>query len=256
MYKKEFKKETSWTQVGKWYSGIVCEKGHYYHQEVIIPGVLRLLNLNKTARLLDLGCGQGILARAIPADVNYLGIDLAANLVDEARKMDQNRNHSYAVADVSKDLPIKFSGFSHAAIVLALQNIKHPFKAVKNAAMHLNKGGRLVIVLNHPSFRIPKHADWEVDRVRKIQYRKIESYMTPLEIPIDSSPFDKNDNVKTWSFHYPLSAYTEMLFDNGFLIEKIEEWVSPKKSEGGMAEVEDKARKEFPLFMTIVARKV
>jgi hypothetical protein len=44
-----------------------------------------------------------------------------------------------------------------------------------------------------------------------------------------------------------------MLHDNGFVIEKIEEWVSDKKSEGGMAAVEDKARAEFPLFMTIVA---
>jgi hypothetical protein len=46
-----------------------------------------------------------------------------------------------------------------------------------------------------------------------------------------------------------------MLIDNGFLIERIEEWVSPKKSEGGMAKVEDSARAEFPLFMAIVARK-
>jgi ubiquinone/menaquinone biosynthesis C-methylase UbiE len=255
MLKKEFKKETSWTQVGKWYNGIVGEKGHFYHQEVIIPHVLRLLNLNRTSRLLDLGCGQGILARAIPSEVNYLGIDLAANLVDEARKLDQNRNHSYAVADVTKDLPIKFSGFSQIAIILALQNIKHPFKVIKNCATHLNKGGKLVIVLNHPSFRIPKHSDWLVDKNTMTQYRKNDIYMSPLEIPIDSSPFDKNDNVKTWSFHYPLSAYSEMLFDNGFVIEKIEEWVSPKKSEGGMAEVEDKARKEFPLFMAIVASK-
>lgn len=255
MLKKGYKKRTAWTQVGGWYNKIVGEKGHYYHQEVILPGVLRLLGLNKTSRLLDLGCGQGILARAIPAEINYLGIDLAANLIDEARKMDNNRHHSYAVADVSGDLPIKFSGFSHAAVILALQNIKHPFRVIKNAAIHLNKGGRLVIVLNHPSFRIPKHTEWEVDRIKKIQYRKIDGYMTPREIPIDSSPFDKNNNVQTWSFHYPLSAYSEMLFDNGFLIEKIEEWVSPKKSEGGMAEIEDRARKEFPLFMTIVAYK-
>ena len=112
-----------------------------------------------------------------------------------------------------------------------------------------------MLILNHPSFRIPKHADWEVDRVKKIQYRKVECYMSPLEIPIESSPFDRINNVSTTSFHYPLSAYSEMLFDNGFVIEKIEEWVSPKKSEGGMAEVEDKARKEFPLFMAIVASK-
>ena len=80
--------------------------------------------------------------------------------------------------------------------------------------------------------------------------------MSHLEIEIDSSPFAEKNNLKTWSFHYPISAYSEMLFDNGFTIEKIEEWVSDKKSEGGMAAVEDRARKEFPLFMAIVAKKI
>ena len=246
---------TSWDKVGDWYKETVGEKGHYYHEQVILPNVIRLLKLNPTAKLLDLGCGQGVLARAIPKEVAYLGLDLSPNLIEEARKLDQNPIHKYGVADICKELPIKFSGFSHAAIILALQNVAHPFKVFKNLAVHLNKGGKLVLILNHPSFRIPKHADWEVDRVKKIQYRKVECYMSPLEIPIESSPFDRINNVSTTSFHYPLSAYSEMLFDNGFVIEKIEEWVSPKKSEGGMAEVEDKARKEFPLFMAIVASK-
>jgi len=246
-------KNTSWDNVSQWYNGIVGEKGHYYHENVILPNVLRLLKLNPSAKLLDLGCGQGILARAIDQNVNYLGIDLAVNLIEEARRLDTNKNHSYAVADVSGNLPIKFSGFSHATIVLALQNIKHPFKVIKNCAMHLNKGGKLVIVLNHPAFRIPKHADWKV--IDNVQFRIEDNYMSHLEIPIDSSPFDNKNNMKTWSYHYPLSAYSEMLLDNGFVIEKIEEWISPKKSEGSMAKIEDKARMEFPLFLTIVAYK-
>jgi hypothetical protein len=40
------------------------------------------------------------------------------------------------------------------------------------------------------------------------------------------------------------------------VIEKIEEWVSDKKSEGGKAAMEDKARAEFPLFMAIAAKKI
>jgi hypothetical protein len=158
------------------------------------------------------------------------------------------------VTDVSKDLPILNSGFSQAAVVLGLQNIKHPFNVIKNAAKHLRSNGRLVLVINHPSFRIPKHTDWMVND--KIQYRITDNYMSHLEIPIDSSPFDDKNNVKTWSFHYPLSAYSEMIFDNGLVIEKIEEWVAPKKLEGPMAAMEDKARNEFPLFMAIVAKKI
>ena len=74
------------------------------------------------------------------------------------------------------------------------------------------------------------------------------------EIPIVAHP-GKKESEETWSFHYPLSAYSEMLFDNGFCIEKIEEWISDKKSTGSKAKMEDRARKEFPLFMAIIARK-
>jgi hypothetical protein len=36
----------------------------------------------------------------------------------------------------------------------------------------------------------------------------------------------------------------------------MEEWCSDKKSEGAAARMEDRARKEFPLFLTILASKV
>jgi len=249
-------KDTSWGKVSKWYNKTVGEKGSFFHQELILPNSLRLLNLSPTDRILDLGCGQGVLARTIPNVKVYLGIDLSAELIEEARKMDTNPTHKYAVSDVSKTLPIRTGGFSKAAVILALQNIKNQFGVIKNIANFLAKDGELLIVLNHPAFRVPKHADWGVDRARKIQYRHVDSYMSTLEIGIDSSPFDHKNNQKTWSYHHPISAYSEMLLDNGMFIKKIEEWVSPKKSEGGLAEIEDKARREFPMFMAILAKKV
>jgi len=138
---------------------------------------------------------------------------------------------------------------------LALQNIKKPFGVIRNFSKHLKKDGLLIIVLNHPIFRIPRHSSWGEDLNNKIQYRRIDDYMTPQEIPIVAHP-GKKESENTWSFHYPLSAYSEMLFDNGFCIEKIEEWISDKKSTGSKAKMEDKARKEFPLFMAIIARKI
>lgn len=183
-----------------------------------------------------------------------MGLDTARNFIEEAIRLDKNPKHKYFVTDVSREIKLN-SVFSHATIVLALQNIKHAFRVIRNANNLLEKGGRLFIILNHPAFRVPQHSDWGVDSKKGVQYRKIDTYMSPLEIPIESSPFDKKNNQLTYSYHYPLSAYCEMLSDNGFVIEVIEEWVSDKKSEGGMAKIEDKARAEIPLFMAIVAGK-
>ena len=245
---------SSWNKVSNWYNKAVGDEGHYYHQHIIMPNLKRILKLKENESLLDLACGQGVLERNFDKNIEYIGIDLANNLIREAIDRKTNPNHRFLVADVSKDLPVTKTNFDNGAVILALQNIKKPFGVIRNFAKHLKKGGRLVIVLNHPIFRIPKHSSWENDLENKIQYRRIDDYMTPQEIPIVAHP-GKKESENTWSFHYPLSTYSEMLFDNGFCIENIEEWVSDKKSTGSNAKVEDRARKEFPLFMTIIARK-
>ncbi|MDD4135644.1 MAG: class I SAM-dependent methyltransferase [Candidatus Shapirobacteria bacterium] len=246
---------SSWQKVSKWYNKAVGDEGHYYHQHIIMPNLKRLLKLKEKESLLDLACGQGVLERNLDKNIEYMGIDLAGNLIREANEKKINLNHKFLVADASKDLPINKIDFDAGAIVLALQNIKKPFGVIRNFARHLKKGGQLVIVLNHPMFRIPRHSSWGEDLDNKIQYRRIDDYMTPQEIPIVAHP-GKKESENTWSFHYPLSAYSEMLFDNGFCIEKIEEWTSDKKSTGSRAKMEDKARNEFPLFMAIIARKI
>jgi ubiquinone/menaquinone biosynthesis C-methylase UbiE len=245
--------DSSWQKVSKWYNKSVGGEGHYYHRKIIMPNLRRILKNKKS--VLDLACGQGVLERNLDERIEYAGVDLAKNLIREASDKKINRNHKFYVADVSKDLTIEKRDFDAGAIILALQNIKKPFGVIKNFSKYVKKGGLLVIVLNHPIFRIPQHSSWGTDLENKIQYRRIDDYMTPLEIPIKAHP-GKKSTEETVSFHYPLSTYSEMLLNNGFMIEKIEEWVSDKKSTGSKAKMEDKARREFPLFMAIIARKV
>jgi len=246
------KTKTSWNQVGDWYNKIVGTEGHYYHDKIILPNVIRLMKLKEKESVLDLGCGQGVFSRAISKEINYTGVDIAPGLIEEAKGLETSSNHRFVVGDIEGKLETR-ERFDWATIILAIQNVKSPFKVFKNAFNLLKDSGQLLIVLNHPAFRIPKNSDWLVQNNK--QYRIVETYLTPLEIPIESSPYNKKNNQKTFSFHYPLSAYVEMLTDNGFLITAMEEWSSDKKSTGPMATIEDNARKEIPLFLTIVARK-
>ena len=244
----------SWQKVAPWYNRLTNEgQGHYYHQHVVIPGVLNLLGLSPSSTLLDLACGNGVLAKAIPENAGYLGVDNAPSLINEAKRTDRNPNHKYLIADVTRPLTIP-TDFTHAAVVLAIQNIENPTKLLQNVSQHLIKNGVFVLVLNHPAYRIPRQSSWGIDEGRKIQYRRIDKYMSPMQIPININPSDRNSPV-TMSYHHPISDYSKMLKEAGFVIDLIEEWTSDKESEGRAAKMENRSRSEIPLFMALRCRR-
>lgn len=244
--------DTSWKGVGKWYDQIVSKEGHYYHQEVIFPELKKWLTFQKGSALLDLGCGQGVLARQLPKDLLYYGLDLAPSLIEKAKKHSPSKQ--FFVRDVSKPLKIDKTDFSHATFILSLQNMENPRSALKEATSHLRTGGKLILILNHPCFRIPRQSHWDISPEKKLQSRKIDRYMTPMEIPIDMKPGEKK-GPQTLSFHFPLSQICQFLFDAGLHITRLEEWCSNKESTGKWAKMENRARKEFPLFLAIESLK-
>ncbi len=243
---------TSWESSEKWYNECVGEKGHYYHESMILSKSIHLLNLKPGDSLLDLGCGQGVFERALPKTIHYTGVDNAKSLVAEAKK--RSPKGQFFVADVCQKLPFEQT-FDAACFILSLQNMESPNLALANAGKHLKEEGKLLIVLNHPCFRIPRQSNWGIDEKMKLQYRRMNLYMTPQKIPIQTNPSLKEGSSTTYTFHHPLSDYIQWLNQNHFAVTNIEEWCSDKKSEGGRAKMEDRARREFPLFLTIFAKK-
>jgi len=250
-------RSTSWEPVEKWYNGAVGDDGHYYHKNVVIPGVLKLLAFESSpSSLLDVACGQGILARNIPNHIEYTGLDISPSLIKAAKDSDTHPHHHYIVGDALKPFPLKKNDFTHAAIVLAIQNMQTPKLAFENISRHLAPFGRLVIAMNHPCFRIPRQSSWKVDEQQKIQYRRIDRYSSAMEIPIQANPSKGEQSAATWSFHRPLADYSLWLQQAGFAIELIEEWHSNKTSIGGAAKMENRSREEIPLFLAIRAIKL
>jgi ubiquinone/menaquinone biosynthesis C-methylase UbiE len=248
-------KNTSWEKASGWYNNIVGEKGHYYHKNIIFPKLLEILQLkNQKKSLLDLGCGQGAFARNLPNSVEYCGIDIASSFIHFAKKYNKNKLHQFIVKDITKPLNMSKTNFDFVTIILALQNIENILGTLKNAFQYLKPKGEIIIVINHPCFRIPRQSMWEVDEKQNVQYRKITRYLSFLKIPILQHPGQAKSNILP-SFHNPISVYSKLLKEAGFVIKEIDEWVSDKKSTGSKKRMEDKARSEFPLFMTIIGRK-
>ncbi|HAU99379.1 MAG TPA: SAM-dependent methyltransferase [Candidatus Pacebacteria bacterium] len=257
------KQKTSWEKVSEWYNELVGSNGQYYHQHVILPNLLRLLNLSHFDSVLDIGCGQGVLARAIPPVSRYLGLDISPSLISQARKQTRQRGAQFAVADVTAPFShvkeITKQPFTHAVAVLSMQNLEHPDQCIQSVAQVLENDGVFALVINHPCFRIPRQSSWQIDEQNKTQYRRINRYLSPIAIPISMKPSASRNSKHeklTWSYHFPLSYFVSQLANAGFVIEHLEEWGSDKQSAGANAKMENRSRDEFPLFMAIVARKI
>jgi len=249
------RKDTSWQSVAGWYDSLVGDKGSYYHEKLVIPGVKNLLSNVSYNSVLDLGCGQGIFGRALDNNIFYQGVDLSKTLVDSAKTRDNFANHKYIVGDITKNIPVEKKDFDVVTCILVLQNVTSPAEVIKIASEHLRNAGRFVLVLNHPCFRIPRQSAWGIDEKQNIQYRRITRYLSAMKIPVTAHPGKGKDSSITWSSHFSLSELSGYLETAGFLIEKIEEWKSDKKSQGAAAARENRSREEIPLFMAIKAVK-
>jgi ubiquinone/menaquinone biosynthesis C-methylase UbiE len=249
------KKDTSWGKVATWYDTVVNDDDSYQNK-VILPNMMRIVAPHKGLRVLDLACGQGFFSRAFAgAGARVTGIDIAPELIDLAQSR-AGHNEEYIVSSADNLSSCKDSEFDVVTMVLALQNVEAMAKALREAGRVTKEGGKFVIVLNHPAFRIPDKTSWGFDEEKKVQYRRVDEYLSESRKAIDMNPKNPGKEM-TQSFHRPLQNYSKSLANAGFAILRIEEWVSHKKSEQGIRQMaEDKSRKEIPLFMCLECIKL
>jgi ubiquinone/menaquinone biosynthesis C-methylase UbiE len=202
------------------------------------------------------GCGDGYFTENFAnAGADAEGSDIASAMINEAKK--KHPHIKWHVAHAEKLDFAKSGTFDAVVIVLALQNIAHLNEAIAEASRTLKTRGNLVFVLNHPVFRIPKKSSWGFDEENKIQYRRLDAYLSESSEEIDMDPGKVSGKRTTLSFHRPLQLYIKVLAKHGFAVTGFEEWISNKKSQSGPRQrAEDIARKEFPLFLMVKAQKL
>ncbi len=242
---------TSWEKSADWYDKIIGERGSELYQEVVIPRALDLLRPAHGEKLLDLGCGQGVFSRALATSGALVtGIDASRSLVEKARSYPTRNKIRYLERDAAHLEGLRdFDGIS---AILCLQNLEHLDQVCSSAFQTLKPGGRMLWVLNHPAFRIPRQSAWGFEDERKIQYRRIDAYSSTLTIPIVMHPGKANSET-TLSIHRSFQELTQCGFGAGFLLSGLQEWHSHKQSQPGpRARAENRARQEFPLFLALL----
>ncbi len=324
-------KNTSWGAIADWYDGLVEDTTDSYQKNVLMPNLIRIVAPRVGMTVLDVACGQGYFARAFASNgANVIATDISGELIKLANEHktdklkplstnDRGRGPSktevvkgkiegkinrdtgqpvkgsleFQVASSDKLSIVKDGSIDVAVIVLALQNIEKLSETIQECSRTLKVGGKLIIVLNHPAFRIPKKSSWRweenngirqladksqslfsakagdeelgtkdegglVGKEQQKMFRRIDSYMSDAQIRVDMTPGEKVADKKkfTVSFHRPLQSYFKAINKAGLAVTRLEEWISHKKSEKGLRGAEeDRMRKEIPMFLMIESRK-
>lgn len=248
-------KPSGWDAVAAWYDGWVGKGGSHHHRKLAIPALLKLLDPQPGEQILDIGAGQGVLAPDIAgAGADYTGIDVSSRLLDSARQHhgEQGRFLEVDAARLHQHSFMHADQFDGVVFLLSIQDMDPLEDVLREAAWVLKPGGRAVILMTHPAFRVPRQSGWGYDEDRKLQYRRVDRYLTPLPVPMK-----QHQSGVTISFHRPISDYINTLAAVGLLTDRMEEIpVGEDALKKNRTRAEKLADAEIPLFLALRARKL
>jgi SAM-dependent methyltransferase len=249
---------TSWDPIADWYVGWVGEGGSKHHRNVAVPALLDLLEPQAGEQILDIGCGPGVLAPFIAkAGARYTGVDASEKLIRYAREH-HGAGNRFLVGDarrLSALAGLDQGRFDAAAFLLSLHDMDPLDPVLASAAWALRDGGRVVMLMTHPCFRVPRQSGWGWDEERKLRYRRVDRYLTPLPVPMTARAESRGGVTR--SFHRPLEMYANGLAAAGLLVDGMREVPTYKTaSSGPRARAENLSNEEIPLFLALRARKI
>jgi ubiquinone/menaquinone biosynthesis C-methylase UbiE len=196
-------------------------------------------------RTLDLGCGEGRVARDLAAIGHRVtGIDASPSLVAAARTEDPSGDYVHGDATA---LPFADDAFDLVVAYNSLMDIEDMPGAVRETARVLEEGGRFCLAIVHPVNSAGGFSDDSSESAFVIDgtYLGERRYTDVLERDGLEMTFQ--------SVHRPLQSYSRALEEAGFLVEAIREPAAPPGASGslGVASVEHWQR--LPMFLWLRA---
>jgi SAM-dependent methyltransferase len=205
-----------WEEHAAWWQEGFTEGADPEYVEQILPMAAHYLG--GAERVLDIGCGEGQIARlAVAGGASFVaGVDPTAAQIAVAAERGCDVHYARAGAAT---LPFAAGSFDAAVACLVFEHIAEVDQAIAEVARVLRPGGRFCFFLNHPLLQTPS-SGWIDDQTLEPpeQYWRIGPYLVE-----DASIEEVDKGVFIPFIHRPLSRYVNACAAAGLSIEHMEE---------------------------------
>jgi SAM-dependent methyltransferase len=237
-------RDSLWEQHSSWWQQRFTEGADPEYEEQILPLVQG--HLRRARRVLDVGCGEGQVARFIARNgVDVVGVDPTPSQIRQALRRGGPPRYVQATAG---QLPFRSCTFEAVVLCLAIEHVD-PFEpAITEIARVLAPGGQFLFLLVHPLLQAPDSGWVEGDQPGEAYWR-IGPYL-PDHFVID----EIEPGIQLPFHHRPLSRYIHAMGAAGLLLEDMVEPPPPPAVLDETGGFEHAAA--IPRLMVLSARRV
>jgi len=231
-----------WEANAGWWQDGFTDGADPEYEEQILP--MAAQHLAGARRVLDVGCGEGQVARLALRGGAELAVGVDPTWAQVAVATERGGGPRYARAGAG-ELPFADASFDAVVACLVFEHIRDVDDAIAEVARVLAPGGRFLFFLNHPLLQTP-NSGWIDDQIidPPEQYWRIGPYLIE-----DETVEEVEKDVFIPFIHRPLSRYLNALADNGLVLTRMEEPAPPPGFLARAAEYEAAATIPRLLFL-------
>ena len=190
-------------------------------EHVLKPTVLKLIESSPSGKLLDVGCGSGVLTEILADQFGcVVGVDMSQVNIKLANESKAKKNNTdYVCGRIENVMFGSDRVFTAIVANMVLQDTADLSSCLKSLAQNSCVGAKLIATITHPWFW-PTY--WGYEKEHWFEYTKELAIEAPFRVSSDSAVVGV-----TTHFHRPLSMYTNTLNNHGFHLDQIIEPVPP-----------------------------